>query len=181
MSYKVGVLKNFVKHTGKHLRQSLFFNKVANWGLQPNEKKILWCRCFPVQFAKFLRTNFLKNTPGRLLLMVHYFLACGVQRCSVWLKQKHRNISKWLSQNLWLSDIYKGYRKRSVAWNDLKDFWARYQHFTDMKYIGWKNCKIECINLKLRVRFDKHLTETRWKENIQEMARNENDEYMNCQ
>ena len=34
---------------------------------------------------------------------------------------------------------------------------------------------------KLRVRFDKHLTETRWKENIQEMTRNENDEYMNCQ
>ena len=29
-----GVLKKFVKFTGKHLSQSLFFNKVAGWGLQ---------------------------------------------------------------------------------------------------------------------------------------------------
>ena len=27
--YKKGVLKNFAKFTGKHLRQSLIFNKVA--------------------------------------------------------------------------------------------------------------------------------------------------------
>ena len=31
-------------------------------------KKSLWHRCFPVNFAKFLRTPFLQNTPGRLLL-----------------------------------------------------------------------------------------------------------------
>ena len=30
-------------------------------------KKRLWYRCFPVNFAKFLRTSFLKNTSGRLL------------------------------------------------------------------------------------------------------------------
>ena len=39
------VLRNFAKFTGKHLRQSLFFN-----------------------FAKFLRTPFLQNASGRLLL-----------------------------------------------------------------------------------------------------------------
>ena len=33
-------------------------------------KKILWHRCFPVNFAKFLRTPFLQNTSGRLLLVV---------------------------------------------------------------------------------------------------------------
>ena len=27
-------------------------------------KKKLWQRCFPVNFAEFLRTNFLQNTPG---------------------------------------------------------------------------------------------------------------------
>ena len=32
---KKGVLRNFSKFTGKHLYQSLFFNKVADWGLQP--------------------------------------------------------------------------------------------------------------------------------------------------
>ena len=31
-------------------------------------KKRLWHRCFPVNFAKFLRTPFLNNTSGRLLL-----------------------------------------------------------------------------------------------------------------
>ena len=31
-------------------------------------KKRLWHRCFPVSFAKFLRTPFLQNTSGRLLL-----------------------------------------------------------------------------------------------------------------
>ena len=31
-------------------------------------KKRLWCRCFPGSFAKFLRTTFLQNTSGRLLL-----------------------------------------------------------------------------------------------------------------
>ena len=68
-SMKKGVLRNFTKFTGKHLRQSLFFNEVA--GLRPATllKKRLWRRCFPVNFAKFLRTPFLRNTSGRLLLI----------------------------------------------------------------------------------------------------------------
>ena len=55
--YKKGFLKNFAKIAGKRLCQSLFFNKVA--GLRH--------RCFPVNFAKFLRTHFLQNTSGWLL------------------------------------------------------------------------------------------------------------------
>ena len=31
-------------------------------------KKLLWHRCFPVKFAEFLRTPFLQNTSGRLLV-----------------------------------------------------------------------------------------------------------------
>ena len=46
------VLRNFTKFTGKQLCQSLFFNKVA----------------VPVNFVKLLRTSFLQNTSGRLLL-----------------------------------------------------------------------------------------------------------------
>ena len=51
---KKGALRNFAKLTGKHLCQSLFFNKVA--GLRPATllKKRLWHRWFPVNFAKFL-------------------------------------------------------------------------------------------------------------------------------
>ena len=64
-----GVLENLAKFTWKHLA-SLFFNKVAV--LRPSTlfKKRLWHRCFPVNFAKFLRTPFSQNTSGRLLLSV---------------------------------------------------------------------------------------------------------------
>ena len=34
-------------------------------------KRKLWHKCFPVNFAKFLRTLFLQNTSGRLLLNEH--------------------------------------------------------------------------------------------------------------
>ena len=46
---KKGVLRNFAKFIGKHLCQSLLFNKV----------KRLWHRCFTVNFANFVRTLFL--------------------------------------------------------------------------------------------------------------------------
>ena len=60
--YKKGFCKNFAKFTGKRLCQSLFFNKVA--GLRPTTllTKRLSHRCFPVKFAKFLRTAFLQNS-----------------------------------------------------------------------------------------------------------------------
>ena len=48
MLLKIGVLQNFAKLKGKHMWQSLFFNKVALL------KKRLWHRCFSVNFAKFL-------------------------------------------------------------------------------------------------------------------------------
>ena len=71
-SIKKGVLRNFTKLSGKHLWQSLFFNKVA--GLRPATllKKRLWHRYFPVNFVKFLRTAFLQNTSGRLLLEYYH-------------------------------------------------------------------------------------------------------------
>ena len=68
---KRGVLRNLVKFTGKHLRQSLFLIKLQAWGLQLWQKKRLWLRCFPVNFAKFLRTHFLTEHLWWLLL---YFL-----------------------------------------------------------------------------------------------------------
>ena len=61
------VLRNFSKFTGKHLYQSPFLVKLQAWHAILF-KKILWHRCFPVNFAKFLRKAFLQNTSGRLLL-----------------------------------------------------------------------------------------------------------------
>ena len=73
---KKGVLRNFAKFTGKHLCPGLFFNKAA--GLRPQVRPLVsgpqlylkrdsstgaFC-----DFAKFLRTPFLQNSSGRLLL-----------------------------------------------------------------------------------------------------------------
>ena len=68
MFCKKDVLTNFTKFTGKHLCWSLFLNKVA--GLRPTTllKKRLWHRCFPANFAKFVRTPFLQNISGWMLL-----------------------------------------------------------------------------------------------------------------
>ena len=63
-SMEKGVLRNFAKFTGKRLYQSLFLPATLL-------KKRLWYRRFPVNFAKFLRTPFLQNTSGRLLLHLH--------------------------------------------------------------------------------------------------------------
>ena len=66
---KKGVLKNFARFTGKHLSQGLFFNKVT--GLRPANllEKTLWYKCFPVNFAKILRTPILKTICEQLLLV----------------------------------------------------------------------------------------------------------------
>ena len=65
---KRGVLENFTKFTGKHLCQSLFFNKVAGPRLATLLKKRLWHRCFPENFVKFFRTLFFIEQLRWLLL-----------------------------------------------------------------------------------------------------------------
>ena len=47
-----GVLRNFEKFAGKHLRQSLLFNKVAGLRTVTLLKKRFWYRCFPVNFSE---------------------------------------------------------------------------------------------------------------------------------
>ena len=117
------VLKTF---TGKHLCQSLFFNKVPGaisflYFLKISEnlcvfrgyrnktapttllKMRLWNRYFSVNFAKFLRTPFSQNTSRRLLLGEFYF------KCSLFdlknnfgiLSNKHVPVQsqQWKHQN----------------------------------------------------------------------------------
>ena len=66
MFSKKGVLRTFAKFPGKHLYQSLLFNK----GLRPATllKKRLCHRHFPVNFVKFLRQPFLTEQLQWLLL-----------------------------------------------------------------------------------------------------------------
>ena len=70
---KKGVLKNFTKFRGKHLCQSLFFNKVADLSPTTLLKTRLWHRFFPVNFSKFLRAPFFSlNTSGGCFCSLQY-------------------------------------------------------------------------------------------------------------
>ena len=65
---------NFAKFAEKHLCQSLFFGGVAGLGSAAlGGGGRLWRRCFPVNFAKFLRTAFL-TTHLRWLLLARGFI-----------------------------------------------------------------------------------------------------------
>ena len=57
---KKGILRNFAKFIGKHLRQSLFFNKAA--GLQLYQKQAL-AQVLHVNFAKISKSIFFYRTP----------------------------------------------------------------------------------------------------------------------
>ena len=83
------VLLNFLKNSQENMCRSFFFNKVA--GLRPATllKKRLW---FPVNFVKFLRTPFLQNTSGRMLLHFFSWLLIVKASLKVWkvfIKQYH--------------------------------------------------------------------------------------------
>ena len=58
------------RKTPEHLCQSLFFNNVAGPRPAILLKKILWHRCFHVNFAKFLRAPFFTEQLWWLLLVV---------------------------------------------------------------------------------------------------------------
>ena len=64
--YKKGVHRNFTKFTGKHLCQSIFFNKVA--GLCNFIKKETLAQVFYCEFCEISNNTFLTGTSGRLLL-----------------------------------------------------------------------------------------------------------------
>ena len=59
--FKKVVHKNFAKFPGKHLYQSLFFNKFAGETPSTFMNKKTWHRCCAINFAKFLKTPFSVN------------------------------------------------------------------------------------------------------------------------
>ena len=66
MFYKIDVLKNLLKFKGKYCKGISFLLKLQV-GCSTFLKKLLH-KCFPANFAKFLRAIFFLNTVGRLHL-----------------------------------------------------------------------------------------------------------------
>ena len=96
-----GILRNFAKFTGKHLHQSL------------------WHMCFPVNFAKFLRTTFFTGNLRRLPLNVESHKNMKI------IKSRISNINLFHTTGLLLyplenskkPNVFRGYSKRIVTWN----------------------------------------------------------------
>ena len=100
-----GALINRTKFTGKHLCQGLFFNKFAGLGAATLLKKKLWHFCFPLNFAKFLRTHSLQNTS--VWLFLNLFLVCFLYftLSKIFATKKVASCEKsWLVEN-WLNDL----------------------------------------------------------------------------
>ena len=90
-------------------------------------KNSLWHRCFPVNFAKFLRTPFLQNTSGRLLLDVNKNIKspqitfwCAGSRCSMINKIMYnsqediREGANSTSTQVLANDFYKYFQTHSL-------------------------------------------------------------------
>ena len=71
MFFKLGALKNVANFTGKHWCWSLFLIKFQASNFI---RKILKRKCFPVKFAKFLRTPFFTEHLWLLLLNFRFRL-----------------------------------------------------------------------------------------------------------
>ena len=75
MFYKIRVFKNFSNFTRKHLRQNLFIIKLQVSILQLYWKKRLRCRCFLMNFARYITRLFYRIPPGdRFYSAEKYFI-----------------------------------------------------------------------------------------------------------
>ena len=86
---KIGVLKNFVVFTGKHLCWSLIPIKLQNWRPATLLKRDLTQRHFPVNITKFLRTVF-SNEHLRWLFLLFLTINQHKQFClfSIFFKKQ---------------------------------------------------------------------------------------------
>ena len=111
--------KKFAKFTGKHLYQSLFFNKVAGQRPATLLKKRLWHRCFPVNFAKFARNLFCSTHPvARILVLITQSWQNSIirnrashQRCSI-KKGALRNFTEFTEKNQCQSHFFNKVKTR---------------------------------------------------------------------
>ena len=81
-SVKKGVLRNFTKFTGKHLCQSLFFNKVAVLSPATLLKKRLWHRCFPLNFLEVSKNTCSREQLQTAASEIRKYTIYGNRNCS---------------------------------------------------------------------------------------------------
>ena len=101
-------------------------------------KKGLWHRCFPVNFAKFLRAPFIQNISGRLhLITFHWFVPSTFRKRTPWKGHFFSKLAGCIAPNLlfhycmfscnvsqhWLIAVYNFSKKLDLV--PLSWFWIR--------------------------------------------------------
>ena len=110
--YRKCVLRNFAKFTGKHLCQSLFFNKVA--GNRPVPE------CFPMNFSKFLKAPFFFTELFRWLVLCLLVWPCFFYHDFVILCWGFRSCQKLSRLSLFL--LNNGYTESRHIWLTCSSF-----------------------------------------------------------
>ena len=99
---KKAVFKNFAKFSGKHLCESLFFNKVAGPRSATLLKKRLWYRCFPGVFPS-LYIEYLRW----LKIIILYYKSRSSHAEVFCKKGVLRNFTKFIGKHLCQSLFFK--------------------------------------------------------------------------
>ena len=152
-----GVLKILTKFKGNQLCWSLFCNKVTSMRPATLFKKELQHMCFPVKFAKLLRTLFIQNTSGgRLRIFLRWNLIFMLQRCCLKFLQKRVTfvhiflsvylsiyiISKLTCQYI-TSQIYQVHFENHHKVFSQKYLTLQYLLFTERSYILKQTCRFQ--------------------------------------
>ena len=115
-------------------------------------KKRLWERCFPVNFAKFLKAPFLKNTPGRMLLKSirsDYFavflpvitIGVGFTKSNQVTLQR-RIMLQPQTWYIWNFEYYElGKNERDFLWSTNLTYWPLDKIFNDNSKYGNKSIR----------------------------------------
>ena len=112
--------RNFANFTGKHLWWSLFLIKlqVKTWNFMKKRLHYSCFSCFPVKFAKFLRTPFLTEHLRWLILHLRWLLLYFFKKA---IKQLFRNLVM-TSNNFFFSTHRLIYEKsNSLVYNFVVD------------------------------------------------------------
>ena len=107
-SHKISFLKNFAKLTGKHLYQSLFFNKVA--GLR---------QIFSCEFGEISKNSFFK--PLRFFLLfkfyLHFWAVTFFGPAFDFIQWPASVVSRWTSTSFF-SNTFRTFPSRSLSVTD---------------------------------------------------------------
>ena len=100
-SVKESIVNNFAKFTSKHLCQSLFYNEVTSLRPATFLNKKLWYRCFPLNFARFLRTS---------IFFYEHLLQKRLRSTvsgTISFESKQKTFSGWFQRQLYVGFLWK--------------------------------------------------------------------------